>query len=273
MNRIDTLFTRLRANDRKALTAFITAGDPTLEVTPRAMHALVEGGADLVELGIPFSDPESDGPVIQAASMRALSGDHPTSLVDVLAVAEEFRAGDAHTPVVLMGYLNSLLAMGMEAFVKAASASGVDGVVLVNLPIEAFDEYRPIFEREGLHVVFLVAPTTSEARAAKIADRASGFLYYVSLKGVTGAAHLDVARSAAHMAELRRLTDMPIQIGFGIATPDAARQAAPHADGLIVGSALVKRMAELASLPEQIPMALKTMAGEFRAAIDQAPAN
>ena len=273
MNRVDSLFVSLRAKGRKAFTAFITAGDPNVEVTPRAMHALVEGGADLIELGIPFSDPEADGADIQAASMRALSGASPTRLVDVLLIAREFRRDDSQTPVVLMGYLNSLLAMGIDEFARKARASGVDGVVLVNLPIEEFDLIRPAFEREALSVAFLVAPTTGRERAAKIAEQASGFLYYVSLKGVTGASHLNMAELAAGTARLRELTDMPIQIGFGIRTPEAAAQAAPYADGLIVGSAFVRRMAELEGSPEQIPPALMQMASEFKAAIDDASTN
>ena len=273
MTRIEALFARLRAHHRKALTAFITAGDPNAEVTPRAMHGLVEGGADLIELGVPFSDPEADGPAIQAASMRALSGATPTSLSDVLSITRTFRERDGETPVVLMGYLNSLLAFGVEAFVAQARSSGVDGVILVNLPIEAFAHYKAAFERDHLNVVFLVAPTTGEARARAIAGEASGFLYYVSLKGVTGASHLDLDDLAANTSRLRGLTDMPIQIGFGIRTPEAAQQAAPYADGLIVGSAFVARMGELKSVPAEIPDALRRMAREFRVAIDQASSN
>ncbi len=272
VNRIDSLFSALSARRRKALSAFITAGDPERWVTPRAMHALVEGGADLIELGVPFSDPESDGPAIQAASQRALSGSSPTSLSHVLDMVVEFRTSDAHTPVLLMGYLNSLLAMGIEPFADSASQSGVDGVVLVNLPVEEFDELRPSFEQANLRISFLVAPTTSERRAKLIASKASGFLYYVSLKGVTGASHLDMADLALHMKPLRQLTELPIQIGFGIRTPEAAEQAAPLADGLIVGTAFVNRMAELQDAPEEIPPALRQMAGEFRAAIDRASA-
>jgi len=270
VNRIDALFASLRAANRKAFTAFITAGDPSLEVTPGAMRALVDGGADLLELGIPFSDPESDGADIQAASMRALSGASPTRLVDVLAIAREFRSTDQKTPLVLMGYLNALLAMGVETFARHARQSGVDGVVLVNLPIEEFDEIRPAFEREKLHAVFLVAPTTSSQRAANIAEHASGFLYYVSLKGVTGASHLDVEDLAMQTARLRTLTDLPIQIGFGIRSPEVAAEVSSYADGLIVGSALVKRMAELEHSPDKIPHALRQMASEFRSAIDRA---
>ena len=270
VNRIDSLFSALSAKRRKALSAFITAGDPARWVTPRAMHALVEGGADLIELGIPFSDPESDGPAIQAASQRALSGSSPTSLSHVLDMVAEFRTNDTHSPVLLMGYLNSLLAMGIESFAQRASRSGVDGVILVNLPVEEFDEIKPSFERANLRIAFLVAPTTSEARAELIASRASGFLYYVSLKGVTGASHLDMTDLAQHVKPLRQLTDLPIQIGFGIRTPEAAEQAAPLADGLIVGTAFVNRVAELQDTPNEIPPALRQMAGEFRAAIDRA---
>ncbi len=273
VNRIDVLFASLRAANRKAFTAFITAGDPSLEVTPDAMRALVDGGADLLELGIPFSDPESDGADIQAASMRALHSASPTRLVDVLAIAREFRSRDQETPLLLMGYLNSLLAMGVETFARRARQSGVDGLVLVNLPIEEFHEIRLAFEREKLHVVFLVAPTTSSRRAADIARHASGFLYYVSLKGVTGASHLDMEDLAMQTARLRKLTDLPIQIGFGIRTPEVAAAASSYADGLIVGSALVKRMAELEHSPERIPDALRHMASEFRGAIDRAHAH
>lgn len=270
MNRIDTLFRSLSAKGRKALSAFITAGDPDPKVTPQAMHALVEGGADLIELGIPFSDPESDGPAIQAASQRALSGTSPTRLADVLEMVAQFRVQNDRSPVLLMGYLNSLLAMGIESFAQRAAQVGVDGVVLVNLPVEEFDEVKPAFEQANLCIAFLVSPTTSEARARLIASNASGFLYYVSLKGVTGASHLDMADLASRLKPLRELTHLPIQIGFGIRTPEAAEQAAPLADGLIVGTAFVNRMAELERAPEEIPAALRHMASEFRAAVDRA---
>lgn len=270
VNRIDSLFRSLSAKRRKALSAFITAGDPARWVTPLAMHALVEGGADIIELGIPFSDPESDGPAIQAASQRALSGADPTALSDVLEVVVEFRARDEHTPVLLMGYLNSLLAMGIEPFTQRAAQSGVDGVILVNLPLEEFDEVKPAFETVNLHIAFLVAPTTSQARAALIASEAKGFLYYVSLKGVTGALHLNMTDLALQMKALRKLTDLPIQIGFGIRNPEAAEKAAPLADGLIVGTAFVNRMAELQDRPKEIPPALRQLASEFKAAIDRA---
>lgn len=270
MNRIDTRFRLLAAEGRKALSAFITAGDPHRGITPQAMHALVDGGADLIELGIPFSDPESDGPAIQAASQRALSGDSPIRLSDVLEIVIQFRKKDTQTPVLVMGYLNSLLAMGIETFSRRAAQSGIDGAVLVNLPVEASDELKAAFERANLCIAFLVAPTTSEARAKLIASKASGFLYYVSLKGVTGASHLEMDNLASHVKPLRQLTDLPIQIGFGIRTPETAERAAPLADGLIVGTAFVNRMAELQNTPEEIPSALKQMAGEFRAAIDRA---
>ena len=269
-NRIELFFNVLRAKGRKALTAFITAGDPNRETTPKAMHALVEGGADLLELGIPFSDPESDGLAIQAASLRALSGPSPTRLTDVLEIAREFRQRDAHTPVVLMGYLNSLLAMGVETFTRAAAQAGVDGVVLVNLPVEEFEEMRPFFDAANLCVAFLVAPTTTKQRAELIASKARGFLYYVSLKGVTGAANLDMADLQRNLASLRVVCSLPIQIGFGIRSPEAASQAAPLADGLIVGTNFVSLMADLQDAPEKISAALRARASEFRSAIDAA---
>ena len=270
MNRIEALFESLLEKQRKALSAFITAGDPDRETTLKAMHALIEGGADLLELGIPFSDPESDGPAIQAASLRALSGPSPTRLTDVLEIAREFRQRDAQTPVVLMGYLNSLLAMGIEAFTKAAAQAGVDGVVMVNLPVEEFEEMRPFFDAANLCAAFLVAPTTTKQRAELIASKARGFLYYVSLKGVTGAANLDMDDLQRNLASLRVVCSLPIQIGFGIRSPEAASQAAPLADGLIVGTNFVILMADLQDAPEKISAALRARASEFRSAIDAA---
>ena len=269
-NRIEARFEALQLRKRKAFTAFITAGDPDRETTRRAMHALVEGGADLIELGIPFSDPESDGPTIQAASQRALSGPSPTRLRDVLEIARGFRRRDTATPLVLMGYLNSLLAMGIEAFTKAAPQAGVDGVVLVNLPVEAFEDVEQLFTAANLCVAFLVAPTTAKARMERIAANARGFLYYVSLKGVTGAAHLDFADLSRSVTLLRSLCTLPIQVGFGIHSPEVASRVAPLADGLIVGSDLVAIMADLRATPEKIPAALRIRAGEFRSAIDAA---
>ena len=269
-NRVERLFESLQAQKRKALTTFITAGDPDPTITPKAMHALVQGGADLLELGIPFSDPESDGAAIQAASLRARSGPHPTRLIDVLDMVRSFREQDARTPVVLMGYLNSLLAMGMEQFTREASEAGVDGLVLVNLPVEEFEEIRPLFEAANLCIAFLVAPTTGNERATMIASKASGFLYYVSLRGVTGATHIDMADLDRNLKSLRKVCDLPIQIGFGIRSPQAAIEAAPLADGLIVGTNLVNLMAELVETPSKIPDALRSRAAEFRSAIDQA---
>lgn len=270
LNRTERLFESLKAQNRKALTTYITAGDPDPKITPKAMHALVEGGADLVELGIPFSDPESDGPAIQAASLRALSGSRPTRLDDVLQMVHSFRQRDENTPVILMGYLNSLLAMGMETFTREASKAGVDGLVVVNLPIEEFEEMQPLFEAANLCIAFLVSPTTCLARAAMIASKARGFLYYVSLKGVTGAGNIDMDDLQRNLTSLREVCDLPIQIGFGIGSPQAAYDAAPLADGVIIGTNLVNLIAELLETPDDIPAALRDRAAQFRSAIDRA---
>lgn len=236
--RLDACFARLRAAERKALATFITAGDPDIDATVPAMRALVRGGADIVELGVPFSDPEADGPSIQAASERALL--HGVTLADTLAAVARFRAGDAHTPVVLMGYLNVFLRYGCARFCADAADAGVDGVIIVNMPPEEADEFQRHLAARGLALVFLIAPTTRPARAAVIARRASGFLYYVSYKGVTGAQRPDAAAIGERLATLRpHLGPLPVLVGFGIRDAAAAAALALHADGVVVGSALV----------------------------------
>ena len=268
MSRIGQRLAERRAEGRAALTAFITVGDPTRAATVPALQALVRGGADIVELGVPFSDPEAEGPSIQRASERALR--NGVTLGDALAAAATFRKADADTPVVLMGYLNPVLRQGYEAFAGRAAAAGVDGVILVNLPPEEADPAQAALRRRDIDLIFLVAPTTSHERAARIAARASGFIYYVSLKGVTGAAHLDVADVARRIAELREICGLPLQVGFGIRDAAAARAVAQVADGVVVGSALVDAMGELADRPEAIPEALEARARGLREALDAA---
>ena len=266
MSRIGPKLERLREQGRTALTPFIAAGDPNLQTTVPALHALVRGGADLLELGIPFSDPEADGPAIQAASERALA--QGATLRDALRLVAEFRAQDAATPIILMGYLNSILALGEAQFARRAAEAGVDGCILVNLPPEEAGELGRALAEQGIDLIFLAAPTTTDERLQRIGRAASGFLYCVSLKGITGADHIAPESVARNLARIRRASRLPVLVGFGIKDGATARALAAHADGVVVGSALVSRMGELAERPEAIPEALESALGEIRRALD-----
>ncbi|MEY1661818.1 tryptophan synthase subunit alpha [Isoalcanivorax beigongshangi] len=267
MSRIAETFKNLAAQGRKALIPFVTAGDPSPAVTVPLMHAMVEAGVDLIELGVPFSDPMADGPVIQLACERALAAG--TSLSVVFDIVREFRTRNATTPVVLMGYLNPVEAMGYEAFAERAAAAGVDGVLLVDLPPEESEPVADIFRSHGVDQVFLIAPTTTEARMARIAAAGSGFLYYVSLKGVTGAATLDTEEVRAKVETIRKHAQLPIGVGFGIKDAESARAVSRVADAVVVGSALVQRVADNASQPDNIPTQVAQVLSEMRAAMDE----
>ena len=267
MSRLSDRLAALKAEQRKAFSAFITAGDPQPEATVPAMRALVRGGADIIELGVPFSDPEADGPAIQASSERALA--NGVTLTDVLAMTAAFRRDDARTPVVLMGYLNLFLKIGYAAFCDQAASAGVDAVIVVNMPPEESAAFDAHLRKRGMDMVLLVAPTTTAQRAAYIADRASGFVYYVSYKGVTGADHIDTQAIGARLLTLRQqIGDLPILVGFGIKDGESAARVATHADGVVLGSVLVNAMA--ATPPESIPAVLEAQAQEIRAALDAA---
>ena len=266
-NRIDQRFAELKAQGRTALIPYITAGDPAPAHTVDFMHACVEAGADVIELGVPFSDPMADGPVIQKACERALV--HGTRLQHVLEMVAEFRQRDSETPVVLMGYLNPIERMGYDVFTREAQASGVDGVLVVDMPPEEAGDNAALFAEHGLQSIFLLAPTTSEARARAICEHGEGYLYYVSLKGVTGAATLDADAVGEQLSKLRRVTDLPLCVGFGIRDGATAAAIGRVADGVIVGSALVGRIAEHADDPASIPAALKSILGEMREALDR----
>ncbi len=267
MNRIETTLTRLRHQQRKALAPFITAGDPERQVTVPALHALVQGGADILEVGVPFSDPEADGPEIQAASERALR--QQVSLLDVFDQVAEFRRRNADTPIVLMGYLNTILAMGEANFVTRAAKAGVDGMIVVNLPPEEAATLRSALAEAQMDLILLAAPTSTSERLTRIAEAASGFLYLVSLKGITGADHIDVSTVASLVARVREVSALPLLVGFGIKDGHTARAVAAHADGVVVGAALVSRMAELANTPTAIPAMLKDTLGDIRRALDR----
>ncbi|GHC29991.1 tryptophan synthase subunit alpha [Aidingimonas halophila] len=266
MNRIDQRFATLKAQNRTALIPYITAGDPSPEYTVGFMHALVDAGADVIELGVPFSDPMADGPVIQKACERALR--HGTRLHHLFDMVREFRRRDTDTPVVLMGYLNPVERLGYDAFAQHASEAGVDGVLVVDMPPEEADEFGPLLKSHGLASIFLLAPTTSEDRAARICAQGEGYLYYVSLKGVTGAATLDVDAVDRQLTPLRRMTDLPLCVGFGIRDGESAAAVGRVADGVVVGSALVNRIAEGADDPATIAPTLKEVLGDMRRAMD-----
>lgn len=266
MSRIATCFTELKRQGRKALIPYVTAGDPAPKVTLPLLHALVESGADIIELGIPFSDPMADGPVIQLACERALL--HGTRLLDVLDMVAEFRRDNQHTPIVLMGYLNPIEIMGYQRFAEKAAAAGVDGVLTVDLPPEEAVEFNQLMADAGLDVIYLLAPTTEEARVKTICAAGSGYVYYVSVKGVTGSASLNVAEVAEKLAMIRRHTNLPIGVGFGIRDDESARAIAQVADGVIVGSVLVNKIAELAGNQEQIPAAVAAITAGMRQAMD-----
>jgi tryptophan synthase alpha chain len=241
MNRIDQTFAQLRACGRTALIPFITAGDPALAATVPVMHALVAAGADLIELGVPFSDPMADGPVIQKASERALA--RGVDGAAVLAMVRQFRASDPATPVVLMGYLNPVEIHGRERFVTEAAAAGVDGVLLVDAPVEESGPLSALLERHGLHQILLAAPTTAGARLQRLVGQARGFLYYVAFTGVTGGAQLDTVAVGMRLDALRAMTGVPLAVGFGVRDAASARALAGHADAVVVGSALVEALA------------------------------
>lgn len=240
MSRIQSTFARLQAAGRQALIPYITAGDPQPSATVALMHALVAGGADVIELGVPFSDPMADGPVIQRASERALA--HGVSLRHVIGMVAEFRRTDTTTPVVLMGYANPVEAMGYETFSRTAAEAGVDGLLTVDLPPEEAASRVAVLKQYGIDPIFLLAPTTPDSRVAAVAQFASGYVYYVSLKGVTGAAHLDIANVAEKLASLRQLISLPIGVGFGIRDADSAKAVARVADAVVIGSRIVQEV-------------------------------
>ena len=240
MSRIDPTFTALKAQNKQALIPFITAGDPDRDTTVPLMHALVEAGANILELGVPFSDPMADGPVIQRASERALA--KGVSLRDVLAMVAQFRTTNTTTPVVLMGYLNPIAHMGEAAFIRAAVAAGVDGVLTVDYPPEEAGEFSAALKVAGIDPVFLISPTTPDARIATIAQQASGFVYYVSLKGVTGAGNIDLAEVAARVKVIHSRCGVPVGVGFGIRDAKTAGAIAAFADAVVVGSRIVQEI-------------------------------
>ena len=240
MSRIAATFEALKRQGRKALIPFVTAGDPDPKLTVTIMHALAKAGADVIELGVPFSDPMADGPVIQRSSERALR--HGVSLKDVLAFVSEFRQRDAATPVVVFGYANPIEAMGVERFADAAKAAGADGVLVVDYPPEEAQPLVKLLDARGLDTIFLLSPTTTDQRLGQVAKLGRGYLYYVSLRGVTGAAHIDFADVAARVNHVRAFANLPVGVGFGIRDAQSARAVGAAADAVIIGSALIQEI-------------------------------
>ncbi|MEW6132466.1 MAG: tryptophan synthase subunit alpha [Pseudomonadota bacterium] len=266
MSRISSTFDRLKREGRKALIPFITAGDPGKGFTVPLMHTLVEAGADIIELGVPFSDPMADGPVIQRASERALA--NKVGLKDVLAMVAEFRKSNAKTPVVLMGYANPVERMGYEAFAKAATDAGVDGALTVDIPPEESHGVADVFKSHGLDPIFLLSPTTPESRVEEVAKAAGGFVYYVSLKGVTGAANLDTVEVADKLAMIRKHCALPVGVGFGIRDAQTAEAIARIADAVVVGSRIVS---EIETAPEnEMVKRVKYLVEALRRGVDAA---
>ncbi len=264
MSRIQTVFSSLKANNKKALIPYITAGDPHPKHTVSILHTLVASGADMIELGIPFSDPMADGPVIQRASERALK--HKVGLKIVLEMVQEFRQKDTKTPIILMGYANPIEAMGMEKFTQAAKAAGVDGVLTVDYPPEECKDFIAGLQVNGMDSIFLLSPTSDAARVDLIVNQASGFLYYVSLKGVTGAANLDIDEVKARVAGIRTKTDLPIGVGFGVKDAATAKKVAAIADAVVVGSRMVVAIEQ--SNEDNLLSNISQLMQELRTAID-----
>ena len=267
--RIARRFRELGEAGRKALIPYIVAGDPAADITVELMHRLVEAGADIIELGVPFSDPMAEGPVIQRGHERAL--DRGIRLRDSLDMVAAFRERDRDTPVLLMGYANPVIRMGFSTFADHASSAGLDGLLTVDMPPEEVEQLNRELKRAGIDNIFLVAPTTPAERVQKIAEVATGFVYYVSLKGVTGAGHLDVDDVESHVANIRRFTSLPVAVGFGIKDAASAARVARTADGVVVGSALVQSLADRAEQDddrEAILTAAVELIGDIRSGID-----
>ncbi len=265
MSRLATRFAQLKSQQRKALVSYVMAGDPQPHVTVPLLHQMVEAGVDVLELGLPFSDPMADGPVIALAAERALAAG--TNTLDALNMVKEFRQKDTTTPVVLMGYLNPVEVIGYEKFVAYANECGVDGVLLVDLPPEEAKDFDAVLQKYDMNQIFLLAPTSTDERIQHVVKQASGFIYYVSLKGVTGAATLDTAEVAARIEKIKTFTDIPVGVGFGISDAASAKAVGQVADAVIVGSAFVKPFASLTA--EQAVEQAVNKVKELRAALDE----
>lgn len=265
MSKIAALFANLKANNKKGLIPFVTAGDPHPKLTVDVMHALVKGGADVIELGVPFSDPMADGPVIQRSSERALA--QGVTLKQCLANVQQFRERNQHTPVVLMGYANPIEQMGHAQFASAAKAAGVDGVLVVDYPPEECEDFAKTMRNNGIDPIFLLAPTSSKERIHHAAQIASGYIYYVSLRGVTGAGNLNTQDVANVLPLIRQETSIPVAVGFGIRDAQSAKAVSQTADAVVIGSRIVQLLEEAKSGQEL--EVLERFIHEIRQALDR----
>lgn len=266
MSRLTATFEQLAKSGRKALIPFVTAGDPTSDFTLPLMHEMVKAGVDVIELGVPFSDPMADGPVIQRASERALA--HKMSLTKTLALATEFRKTNQQTPVVLMGYLNPIEAMGYEGFANAAQRADIDGVLTVDLPPEEGEQCAALLKAHGIDTIFLLAPNSSSDRIEKMSALGSGYLYYVSLKGVTGAGHLNAADVENKLKQIKAITSLPVSIGFGVKDAETAKTISSLGDGVVVGSALISKIENNLDKPELAKTEIIGLLSAMRQAMD-----
>ncbi len=265
MSRIKSAFDRLNAEGRKALIPFVTAGDPDVALTLPLLHTLVEAGADVIELGVPFSDPMADGPTIQRASERALA--KGMTLRKVLQLVVDFRKTDEKTPIVLMGYANPIEAMGLEKFAAAASTAGVDGVLVVDYPPEEAQNFGAAMKANGMDPIFLIAPTSTAERIAQVATIASGYVYYVSLAGVTGSGALNVDAVAERLPAIREKTGLPVGVGFGIRDAETAARIAAFADAVVVGSRIIEEIEK--STAETACANVKALVADIRRGVDK----
>jgi tryptophan synthase alpha chain len=266
MSRLAATFDALAKSGRKALIPFVTAGDPTSDFTLPLMHEMVKAGVDVIELGVPFSDPMADGPVIQRASERALA--HKMSLTKTLALAAEFRKTNQQTPVVLMGYLNPIEAMGYEGFANAAQRADIDGVLTVDLPPEEGEQCAAFLKERGIDTIFLLAPNSTSDRIEKMSAVGSGYLYYVSLKGVTGAGHLNAADVENKLKQIKSITSLPVGIGFGVKDADTAKTISALGDGVVVGSALISKIENNLDNLDQAKIEIIGLLSAMRQAMD-----
>ena len=264
MSRIAATFARLAGEKRKALIPFITAGDPSPAITLPLMHAMVDAGVDIIELGVPFSDPMADGPVIQRSSERALK--FGVGLNDVLSCVADFRKTNRATPVVLMGYANPIERMGLKLFAERAAAAGVDGVLVVDYPPEESHTLVETMDAAGIDVIYLLSPTSSPARIKLVADTARGYIYYVSLKGVTGAGNIDTDEVASMIAKIKSHTTLPVGVGFGIRDGETAKRIASFADAVVIGSRLIQEME--AATPETAVEKVRVLLKNIRETMD-----
>ena len=264
MSRIARTFTRLSPTGRKALIPYVTCGFPASDSTVAVMHAMVAAGADAIELGVPFSDPMADGPVIQRANESALARKVGTR--DVLAAVSEFRRRDDDTPVVLMGYANPVERMGVDAFLDAAGTAGVDGVIVVDYPPEESEQFARAARGRGIDPIFLLAPTSGDERIRQVLSLASGYVYYVSLKGITGAGNLDTDEVGRRVARIKQSTELPVGVGFGIRDGETARAIASHADAVIIGTRMIQVLDD--GPPEGAAARAAAFIASVRAALD-----